>query len=226
MEHTNEDNLYDLKKKLSLDKFSVLYLVDNINNTILKKLNKSNYPDNIKFKNLLKNNKVEDIPVEKPIFASFSRRKNNEQSTLYSFTGPLQRLQADVADIRFLKPSASEPKYVLVMVDLFSSFIYIVTMKKRGNLNIAVESFYDVIHNDREKLSKVNIDTTKNNIDLPTLYIQTDMEFERNDIKLLNTQRNVIMYSTKMNSGYAFAAEQKIRELKKILTKQKRTFPI
>ena len=50
------------------------------------------------------------------------------------------------------------------------------------------------------------------------------MEFERNDVKLLNTQRNVFMYSTKMNSGHAFAAEQKIRELKKILTKQRRAF--
>ena len=41
------------------------------------------------------------------------------------------------------------------------------------------------------------------------------MEFERNDIKLLNTQYDVVMYSTKMNSGHAFAAEQKIREPKK-----------
>ena len=112
-------------------------------------MNRSKYPKDITFKNLLKKNKVEDIPHEKPIFTPFSRRKNDEQSTLYSFTGPLQRLHADIADIRFLKPNASEPKYVLVVVDLFSSFTYIVPMKNRGNLNIAVETFYDTIHKDR-----------------------------------------------------------------------------
>ena len=117
----------------------------------------------------------------------------------------MQRLHADVADIRFLKPSASEAKYVLVVVDLFSSFTYVVPMKNRGNLNIAIETFYDAIHNaihkDRATLINNNNNNNKkeneikNNINLPPLYIQTDMEFERNDVKLLNTQRNVFIYS-------------------------------
>ena len=214
------DKLRNLKRKLSLDRKSALYLVDNLNNTILKKLNKSNYHKDILFKKLYKNpNNRKKIEIEKPIFTPFTRRKNDEQSTLLSFNGPLQRMHIDIADLRFLNPSASEPKYVLVIVDLFSSFTYIVPLSNRGNLNKAVEIFYDNIQNDR-----ITINKSKKKDDIAPLYIQSDMEFQRNDIKLLNMQYNVVMYTTKMNSGHAFAAEQKIRELKKILTKQSRIF--
>ena len=215
-----ENKLTLMKRKLSVDKLSVLYLIDNINNTILKKLNRSKYPKDINFKKLLKENKVEQVTHETPTFAPFIRRKNDEQSTLYSFDGPLQRLHADIADINYLNPSGSEPKYVLVVVDLFSSFTYIVPMKNRGLLNKAMETFYNTIHQSNRAILKKG----KNSDKVPPLYIQTDTEFERNYIKLLNTQYDVVMYSTKMNSGHAFAAEQKIRELKKILTKQHRTF--
>ena len=51
----NIDNKLTLmKRKLSVDKLSVLYLIDNINNTILKKLNRSKYPKDINLKNYLR----------------------------------------------------------------------------------------------------------------------------------------------------------------------------
>ena len=52
--------------------------------------------------------------------------------------------------------------------------------------------------------------------------LQTDLEFKQNAIKRLNQQFNVEMFHSKVRGGKAFAAEQKIRELKKILLKSKR----
>ena len=210
-----------LKKQLFSDSSSVLYLNKNINSTVLKKFKKSKYHKDVDF--LIQYNvsisKDVRLPVEAPIFTPFVRRKNDEQSTLYSVDGPLQRMHADIADIRFLKPNATEPNYILVVVDLFSSFTYLIPLKNRSKLNKGVEQFYDTIVKDRNALKKRN----RSPDDPPPMYIQTDMEFNRIDINLLNDQYNVEMYSSKMNSGHAFAAEQKIRELKKLLTIQSRT---
>ena len=51
--------------------------------------------------------------------------------------------------------------------------------------------------------------------------LQTDLEFQQNEIKKLNKKYNVEMFSTRVRGGKAFAAEQKIRELKKLLLKIK-----
>ena len=53
--------------------------------------------------------------------------------------------------------------------------------------------------------------------------LQTDLEFKQNEIKKLNEQYNVEMFHRKVRGGKAFAAEQKIREFKKILLKSKRS---
>ena len=52
--------------------------------------------------------------------------------------------------------------------------------------------------------------------------LQTDLEFKQNQIKKLNDEFNVEMFHTKVRGGKAFAAEQKIREFKKILLRSKR----
>ena len=49
--------------------------------------------------------------------------------------------------------------------------------------------------------------------------LQTDLEFQQNEIKKLNKKYDVEMFSTRLRGGKAFAAEQKIREFKKILLK-------
>ena len=51
--------------------------------------------------------------------------------------------------------------------------------------------------------------------------LQTDLEFQQNEIKNLNKKYNVEMFSTRVRGGKAFAAEQKIREFKKLLLKVK-----
>ena len=52
-----------------------------------------------------------------------------------------------------------------------------------------------------------------------TIRVQTDMEFEQNEIKRLNKNFNIEMFSSKLNDGHAFAAEQKIRSFKELLSK-------
>ena len=46
------------------------------------------------------------------------------------------------------------------------------------------------------------------------------MEFQKNDIKELSKKFNVEIFSTKIRGGKAFAAELKIRELKKGMSKR------
>ena len=52
--------------------------------------------------------------------------------------------------------------------------------------------------------------------------MQTNLEFNQNQIKKLNKGFNVEMLHTKLQGGKAFAAEQKIREFKKFLLRSKR----
>ena len=47
--------------------------------------------------------------------------------------------------------------------------------------------------------------------------LQTDLEFQQNDIKKLNKKYNFEMFSTSVRGGKAFADEQKVREFKKML---------
>ena len=51
--------------------------------------------------------------------------------------------------------------------------------------------------------------------------LQTDKKFNQNKIKQLNKKLDVEMYHTELRGGKAFAAEQKIREFKKILLRSK-----
>ena len=52
--------------------------------------------------------------------------------------------------------------------------------------------------------------------------LQTDQEFNQNEIKEINKKYNVLRYNNKLNDGHAVAAEQKIRELKNCLKNFKR----
>ena len=51
--------------------------------------------------------------------------------------------------------------------------------------------------------------------------LQTDQEFQQNEIKKLNLKYNVEMFSSRVRGGKAFTAEQKIREFKKLLFKSR-----
>ena len=82
-------------------------------------------------------------------------------------------------------------------------------MKKRHLLKNKMELFYQEVNN-----------KTKDK----RMHLQTDLEFQQNEIKKLNKKYNVEMFSTKVRGGKAFAAEQKIKEFKKMLLKLKDLF--
>ena len=164
------------------------------------------------FKFIILYNSIGDVNItkEEEIISTFvpfiEQKKDIDRSTLYSFNGPFQLLHTDIADNRFFSESAADPHYCLLFVDLFTQKIYTIPMKKRNLLKKKMELFYQEI-NSKRKGEKMRL--------------QTDLEFQQNEIKKLNKKYNVEMFSTRVRSGKAFAAEQKIREFKKLLLKMK-----
>ena len=84
-----------------------------------------------------------------------NKRNNIDHSTLYSISKPFELLHADIADLRFLARSAVGSKYRLLIVDLFTSKIYVYPMKNRSLLAKKLRLFYEEINqkNDRKVVS-------------------------------------------------------------------------
>ena len=201
--------MLNLFNALREDENSVFYVTDQITESLINKAKKSPYAKDKVFVNIY--NELENknfISSESlPLTTLFiSQRKDVDKSTLYSFKSPFEVLQADIADIRFLGKSAVNPHYCLLFVDLFTSMIYTYPMKKIKQLVSNVSEFYSDIKSQMEGKMR----------------LQTDLEFQQNQIKLLNEENNVEMYLTKVREGKAFAVEQKICEFKKFLLKSKR----
>ena len=210
----NNDNEKKRAKKLFSalqdDSKSVFYLNSTLTKKLLKKLEKSPYQKDRVFKNIYKNLEEKDITeaYEKiPLKTPFIEKKGDiDRSTLYSIEKPFKKVHADIADLRFFAKSAVDPKYALLAVDLFTSKIYVYPMKNRKLLAKKLQLFYNEIESKREG----------------KMTLQTDLEFKQNAIKKLNEDFNVELFHSKLRGGKAFAAEQKIREFKKILLKSKR----
>ena len=199
-------NLY---KALTNDSKSVFYATNKITKTLVKRARNSLYKKDTVFVNiynLLETKyflKLETLPLSTPFV---KKRQNIILTTLYSFSGPCQALQADIAYISFLARSAVDPKFCLLIAALFTSKIYTYPMKTRNLSAKKMELFYDDINKKRDD----------------KMGLQTDQEFKQRKIIELHKKINVEMYSTNLRDGKAFAAEQKIRELKKTLLRSKR----
>ena len=210
MNDLEEKRVQNLFKSLQKDPESVLYANQSVTKQLLKKLSKSFYEKDKVFNKLYEN--LEDKNFDKkdykvPLSTPFYEKKTDiDRSTLYSIEKPFQRVHADIADLRFFAKSAVDPKYALLCVDLFTSKIYVYPMKNRSLLAKKLRLFYEEIEPKRNE----------------KMYLQTDLEFKQNAIKNLNKEFNVEMFHTKVRGGKAFAAEQKIREFKKLLLKTKR----
>ena len=215
-----EKQIKNLFKKLINDQNSVFFSVDKINKTLLNKGKKSNYDKDKVFYKLFSKIENKNVIYDKeeeedrlPFYTPFiPQKKNIDRSTLYSLNGPMQFFHADIAYLQFLGKSAVDPKYALVCVDLFTSKIYVYTMRKRSSLANKLEKFYQDIQKKRSDNEKMRL--------------QTDQEFQQNEIKKINQKYNVEMFSSNIRGGKAFAAEQKIRELKKVIFKTKRTYKL
>ena len=198
-------NLYNVLKK---DEESVLFGSEKLNKNLIKKIKRTSHEKDNIFLRLYES--VERVNVDEvneiPTFVPFlENKKSINNSTLYSFNGSFQLLHADIADIRFFSKSAADPHYCLLFVDLFTQKIYTFPMKKRALLKNKMKMLYEEIENKRKDRMR----------------LQTDLEFQQNEIKKLNKKYNVEMFSTRLRDGKAFAAEQKIREFKKLLLKIK-----
>ena len=133
--------------------------------------------------------------------------------TQFSVADKGQRFQADLADITYLRPTAHEAKYVLVVVDVYSQRVYLYGLYKKDKTIDAFKQFVS----DTEKVRDKGVQ----------VYVQTDegTEFFNRPLLRLFEDNGIRLFTTKMNRGHAFMAEQKIRELKKKMTKLKSLTP-
>ena len=139
-----------------------------------------------------------------PTRADFIDKREIDHSTLYSFDGAFQLIHADIGNLEFLGKNATFPQYVLVIVDLCCSKIYTYSMKSRKQILQKMKLFYDEVRHKRKG---------------KRIRIQVNNEFKQVKLKDLNDQNNAEMFTTSVRSGKAFAAEQKIRELKTRIAK-------
>ena len=112
----------------------------------------------------------------------------------------LQLLHTDVGNLEFLGKLVTDLKYYLLLVDLFTSKIYVYPMKSKKFILNKMEIFYKEVEGKR-KDQKARL--------------QTDQEFRQNKIFDLNEKYNADMFSIAVRGGKACAVEQKLRELKK-----------
>ena len=92
-----------------------------------------------------------DKKVSLPIKAIYVEKGDDiDRSTLYSFTGPCELLYVDIANLEFLRKSAADPKYCLVIVDLFTPKTYSYPMENRKLIAMKLEKFYKDVENKRK----------------------------------------------------------------------------
>ena len=133
------------------DQKRIFYATDSVTKGLMKKARTSLYPKGkvlVKIYNEIHNHdrKTYIINEKPPLNTPFvKKREDLNRSTLYSFSGPFEVLQADVADIRFLGKLAADPKYYLLFADLFTSMIYTYPMKRRSLLATKMIIFYQDI---------------------------------------------------------------------------------
>ena len=131
------------------------------------------------------------------------KKDDIDRSTL---NGPFQLLHVDVENFKFLGKSATDPKYCLLFVDLFTWKVFVYPVRSRKFIANKMEIFYKEVEWNR-KCQKARL--------------QTDQEFKQKKMFELNKKYNVDIFSTAVRVGKAFATEQKLRELKKIIFRLK-----
>ena len=118
----------------------------------MKKLKKSKYAKNFLWLKLiyLADNKLDD-EEKVPTRVDYVEKKEIDRSTLYSFDGTLQLINADVGNLEFLEKNETIPRYVLQAVNLYSSNVYVYPMRSRKQIIQKMKVFYGEIKNKRKK---------------------------------------------------------------------------
>ena len=99
---------------------------------------------NIAENSIEKFNKTED---KIPMRLDYVEKREIGRSTLYIFNGLFQLVHADIANLEFLGKSGTTPKYALLMVDLYSSKVYVYPMRSQKQLLKYLKEFYDEMKN-------------------------------------------------------------------------------
>ena len=108
------NRIQNLFKNLQKDPRSIFYSIGNLSRSILNKVF-LNFYNQLEDKNFYQNN---NLPL---VTLCVNKRSNIDHSILYSISKPFDLLHVDIADIRFFAKSAVDPKYCLLIVNLFSS---------------------------------------------------------------------------------------------------------
>ena len=94
-----------------------------------------------------------------PLVTPFVDKKANiDRSTLYRIHKPFELLRANIADLRFLETPTVNLKYCLLIVNLFTSKIYVYPMKNRSLLAKKLDLFYNDIKQKRTGLMRLQTD--------------------------------------------------------------------
>ena len=113
----------------------------------------SKYNKDIEFENVFHSN-IDYLEEEKnsiPIKTTFTEKKHDiDRSFLYSFDDPFQLLHADVGNLDFLGKSTIKPKYCLLFADLFTSKVYVYSMKVRKSIASKMDIFYKEVEAKRK----------------------------------------------------------------------------
>ena len=94
-----------------------------------------------------------------PTRANYVEKREIDRSTLYSFDGPFQLLHADVRNLEFLGKNATIPQYALMVVDLYSSKVYVYSIRSRKQTLQKMKFFYDEVMSKRKnKRMRLQVD--------------------------------------------------------------------
>ena len=109
---------------LKTDTNSVLFSEEKIDTRLLKKFKKLKFAKESLLLKLISlvDNKLED-EEKVPTRVDYIEKREIDRSALYSFDEPFQLIHADVGNVEFLGKSAKTPRYILLVVDLYSSKI-------------------------------------------------------------------------------------------------------
>ena len=81
----------------------------------------------------------------------YVEKREIDRSNLYSFNGPFQLLHADIGNLVFVGKNTTAPKYVLLLVDLYSSKVYVYPTHSRKQILQKMKLFYDEVKKKKEK---------------------------------------------------------------------------
>ena len=135
-------------ENLKTDTKSILFSEEKLDMRLLEKLKKSSYSKGkllLELINLIENyidqiNKTKEEQI--PTRLHYVEKRQIDRSPLYNFDRPFQLMHADVTSLEFLRKSATTRIYTLLIVDLYSSKVYVYLMHSRKRILQRLQQFY------------------------------------------------------------------------------------